>query len=63
MEIFGAQSGTTFIEGMADAVSKNDFDDKLTSLEDAWNDREQSYTSPPQFFHILLRTKAMNLRS
>lgn len=57
LEIFGGQSGTTFIEGLADAVSENDFDDKLTSLEDVWNDREQPYTSPPQFFSYFIKNK------
>ena len=41
LEIFGGQSGTTFIEGLADAMSENDFDVKLASLEDVWNNREQ----------------------
>ena len=47
LEIFGGQR---FIEGLAYAMFENDFDIKLASLEDAWNNREQPYTSPPQFF-------------
>ena len=50
LEIFGGQSGTTFIQGLADAMSENDFDVKLASLEGVWNNREQPYTSSPQFF-------------
>ena len=50
LEIFGGQKGTTFIQGLADAMSENDFDIKLASLEDVWNNREQPYTSSPQFF-------------
>ena len=50
LEIFGGQSGTTFIEGLAYAMSENDFDVKLASLEDVWNNREQPYTSSSQFF-------------
>jgi len=62
-EIFGHHSGTTFIEGLVDAVSETDFDDKLTCLEDVWNDREEPYSSLPQFFHILLKIRVMILRS
>ena len=47
LEIFGGQRS---IEGLAYAMFENDFDIKLASLEDAWNNREQPYTSPPQFF-------------
>ena len=50
LEIFGGQSGITFIEDLVDAVSESNFDDKLTFLEDVWNDRERAYTSPSQFF-------------
>ena len=50
LEIFGGQSGTTFIQGLADGMSENDFDVKLASLEDVWNNREQPYTSLSQFF-------------
>ena len=50
LEIFGGQSGTTLIQGLADSMSKNDYDMKLASLEDVWNNREQPYTSSPQFF-------------
>ena len=34
LEIFGGQSDTTLIQGLADAMSENDFDIKLASLED-----------------------------
>ena len=50
LEIFGGQSGTTLIQGLADSMSENDFNVKLASLEDVWNNREQPYTSLPQFF-------------
>ena len=53
LEIFGGPSGTTLIQGLADSMSENDFDVKLASLEDVWNNREQPYTSSPQFFSYL----------
>ena len=58
LEIFGGQSGTTFIQGLADAMPENDFDIKLASLEDVWNNREQPYTSSPQFSHIFVKNKS-----
>ena len=62
LEIFGGQSGTTFIEGLADAVSEDDFDAKLMSLEDIWNEREQPYTSSPQFFSYFVKNKSSEFK-
>lgn len=58
LEIFGGQSGTTFIEGLVDALSEHDFDEKLTSLKDVWNEQEQAYSSPPQFFSYFVKNKS-----
>ena len=57
-EIFGGQNGTTFIEGLADASSESEFDDKLGTLEDIWNDREKLYSTVPQFFSYFCKYKA-----
>jgi len=32
-KIFGGQRGTTFVEGLVDATTKSDFDEKLAALE------------------------------
>ena len=57
-EIFGGQTGTTFIEGLADASSESDFDKKLEALEDVWNNRERVYSTAPQFFSYFSKYKA-----
>ena len=54
-EIFGGQTGTTFIEGLADASSESDFDKKLEALEDVW---ERVYSTAPQFFSYFSKYKA-----
>ena len=56
-EIFGGQRGTTFVEGLADASSATDFDTSLAALENVWNEREQSFSSPPQFFSYFKQYK------
>ena len=58
LEIFGGQNQTTFIEGLADANSERDFDEKLGVLEDVWNDRERLYSATAQFFSYFSKYKA-----
>ena len=57
LDIFGGHKGTTFVEGLADAQSGTDFDDKLAALEEVWNKREEPFSSPPQFFAYFLKHK------
>ena len=52
------QNQTTFIEGLADANSERDFDEKLGVLEDVWNDRERLYSATAQFFSYFSKYKA-----
>ena len=42
-DIFGKQHGSTYIEGLVDCKSEQEFDEKLQGLEQTWNDREQPY--------------------
>ena len=44
-EIFGSRKGTIYIEGLIDAVSCENFDEKLSSLQEIWEARESSCES------------------
>lgn len=54
-EIFGGQSGTTFVEGLADASSDDNLDEKFTLLEEPWNDREKPFSFHPHAVLLLLQ--------
>ena len=62
-EIFGGQNQTFFIEGLANANSEGDFDEKLETLEDVLNDRERLYSATPQFFSYFSKYKAQVLHN
>ena len=62
MEIFGGQQGTTYIEGLADSISEADFDEKLSTLQKVWDERESPFCSPPQFFTYFCNHKASLFR-
>ncbi len=56
-EIFGSQQGSTFMEGLVDSSSSDEFDENLQVLEVIWNNREQQINSPPQFFSYFKKNK------
>ena len=39
-DILGKQHGSTYVEGLVDCRSEQEFDEKLQALEQTWNDRE-----------------------
>ena len=51
-DILGKQHGSTYIEGLVDCRSEQEFDERLQALERAWNDRELPYSpsSGPRFY-------------
>ena len=52
MDILGKRQGSTYIEGLVDCRSEQEFDDRLQALEQTWNDRELPYCpgSGPTFY-------------
>lgn len=52
-DILGKQHGSTYIEGLVDCRSEQEFDEKLQALEQTWNDRELPYcpSSGPRFYN------------
>ena len=57
-EIFGSRQGSTFIEGLADATSTDDFDEHLKALEVVWNNRERQINSPLKLSLYFKKNKA-----
>lgn len=51
-DILGKQHGSTYIKGLVDCTSEQEFDEKLQALEQTWNDRELPYcpSSGPRFY-------------
>lgn len=63
-EIFGARKGTVYLEGLIDAESCMDFDDKLASLKSLWEERESSDNAcTPGFFEWFQKNKVDVLKS
>ena len=51
-DILGKHHGSTYIEGLVDCRSEQEFDEKLQALKQTWNDRELPYSpsSGPRFY-------------
>ena len=63
-EIFGARKGTVYLEGLIDAESCMDFDDKLASLKSLWEERESSDNAcTPGFFEWFRKNKVDVLKN
>ena len=64
-DIFGAQQGTVYIQGLLDAVDTYDFDQKLSMLESKWNEMERSIHPhrAPCFHDWLVRNEIEVMKS
>ena len=60
-EIFGKRKGNIRVDGLVDACSVEDFDDKLEAVTVSWNERDSQYASQvvPKFCNHLNKPKLM----
>lgn len=56
-DIFGKQRGTVYVKGLVDSYDANDFDKRLSSFKEKWDDFESSCHphQDPQFFQWFLK--------
>ena len=59
-DIFGKHCGSTYSEGLVDATSVQDFNERLAKCEEDWNGREMPYApvGGPRFFDYFCRYKS-----
>ena len=64
-DIFGKQRGTVYVKGLVDSYDANDFDKRLSSFKEKWDDFESSCHphQDPQFFQWFLDNKADVMKS
>ena len=63
-DIFGKQEGNVKVDGLVDSTSTIDFDEKLSALEEVWNEREKPHCGQgdPQFYAYFKNVKAEVVR-
>ena len=59
-DIFGKHCGSTYSEGLVDATSVQDFNERLAKCEEDWNGHEMPYApvGGPRFFDYFCRYKS-----
>ena len=64
-DIFGTQQGTIYIKGLLDTTDHKEFDQRLLSLREKWNELEYSVHPhrDPQFYQWLLKNEVEDMKA
>ena len=62
-DIFGHQEGSTFFEGLVDSSNEEEFESKLVTLKEQWEEKEKMHDTKTGFYNWFVQNKATVIKS